>query len=812
MFKNKYRIDETRRKSQRQWVELMSFDWLNIPGLAGEDADVSSDQSRNLPLPTVSFDFGPSNVIPDNNISNSANVAGLDTYSASGPEVLNGVKQQTKSEYKITPHPHFNAAGGHDQQLHQTASTTINHAGQLSRPSGQIHEDQHQTHEKSLQWQQSHTKPSNENIQHQYQETPEDLKVPLSLSRSQLTREEARTYLRWYTFITLRTHGKLVRLSDVFKFLSNFNITTFLKETISTIFRTCKNALNIGQFFAVLRLISKALVEGVVPSRKMILHKAPVPQPRPILNSDHESEVYEEVEDEDDKKMGGNQEHKVDFDSFASLLLTGKSERKRIRRKIRNRASKNKRVRFSEHLTFQEAPSQSEHRKEQNQDGEDGDDEDENPESGLDFSLPMDQLLKRLARRKDKNTALVSSLPDEKSETEEEKEVLEEMKDSLSHFKQIQTVDLASVAPAQLPSIMVNADSNGRVLLEGHGVPSQPPLQPLKPTSTGSANYLFRQQYHGSNDNGDNGSGGAANNQYSPSSQPQPQSQSQFSNQPVLQPLKPTATGSANYLVRNHLPLENQDNMNKTTNGALFTSPLSNGVEPLRPTATGSGNHLMKQQSHQQFAGQLNLPGNAQFLSPSQSPDVMVSPQTTGHSGLGINMQAPQARIPLQQQISPQVTPQTQQSGFFHNTGQNPSMLSAPNPASSYFQALLSHSPSPNSSNLNLHHLNNNSNALQSPQNNQPLTSQSRASYNNGYQFYSPVPANAQQQQEQHQQHQQHQQPLSQNYAQNMASPNTGIYGGSMQPAQRPQNGDILGDLQSLQQQVNALQNVYGRR
>ena len=67
-------------------------------------------------------------------------------------------------------------------------------------------------------------------------------------------------------------------------------------------------------------------------------------------------------------------------------------------------------------------------------------------DSTLDLSLPMEQLLAKLSSRNRNNSALVKELPsDTQPETQEEREVLEDMKDSLSHFRQIQKVD--SVTP-----------------------------------------------------------------------------------------------------------------------------------------------------------------------------------------------------------------------------------------------------------------------------------------------------------------------------------------------------------------------------
>lgn len=745
--------------------QRMSFDWLNVPGLSGDESNVSVEQAGQMAPPSVSFDFGLRSGVSFN-----------------GEQPANGSDQQSK------------------QGFSDSSVRTVN--GNSSGMSQASPNEQPRNHQNEIVQNQQSRIQKPEKVQREvdteYKETPDELRVPLSLSRSQLTHEEVRTYLRWYNYITSRTHSKLVRLTDVFRFLSNFNITEQLKERISMIFRTCKNALNIGQFFAVLRLVSKALIEGKMPNRRMILEKAPIPKPRPILSSGAGEEVYEEVEEEPDDLNGG----KVDFDSFASLLLTGKSVRKRIRRRIAIVANKNKRVRFSEHLTFQEAPSSN------GVDEKHEDDVEESEESDkLDLSLPMDQLLKRMVKRKEKNSALVSSMPSEQQETEEEREVLEEMKDSLSHFKQIQTVDFASMAPGNVPSIVLDSSK-----ANNDGNLSQTPAQaltPLKPTSTGSANYLFRQHYN-------------------------PPQDSQVDIQTPLLPLKPTATGSANYLMRNHLPSP-QQGASESSPSATGSSPVS-GLQPLKPTATGSGNYLMKQHFNQQFAqptnnsnapnglhrrtsplytGQLSPDPHLQAPQPNVSLQRQLSPQVTPQSQnlqpqQQQHLQAPQPNVSLHQHLSPQVTPQSQ--NLQPQQQQQHSLFSVSNPAGSYFQSLLSHSPSPSPSSSNLPVM-----ASGSPYRdmlpNQAPTSQSRATYNSGYQYSSPVPNRQQpmytgsnQPQLQSQQPQQFipQQP----HVNGRSAPRP--Y--AMPPSASPQSGDILSDLQSLQQQVDALQNSYSRR
>ncbi|EHN00069.1 Scd5p [Saccharomyces cerevisiae x Saccharomyces kudriavzevii VIN7] len=877
----------------------MSFDWLNVPGLdLGSGDQTEKRQSNGLGPPSVSFDFGINAAAPrDSSFWDQGSRSQSDTtlsYRNNNPKA--GTNSATNVNSPLDGDPH----------------------AEVRLPGGDA-----------------------------YTETPEDMQVPLSLSQNQLTHEEIRTYLRWYNYICLRTRGKLVRLNDVFRFLTNFNLSQQIKERIVEIFRSCKNALNVGQFFAVLRLISRAIVHGILPLRRMILDKAPVPKPRPILSSENHEEVYEEVEDDDNTVRAGDR--KVDFDSFASLLLTGTTARKRVRRRIKNSNFKSKKVRFSEHVAFQDPPNLNQESfdnngaKKQIGGGENGY-QDSSNDGPLDLTLPMDQLLKRLYKGRH-NSGLVSSLPSEQQETEEEKKVLEDMKDSLSHFKQIQTVDSASLPMSSV--LLQNGNNLATNNANSSGVPQQVPLEPLKPTATGSANHLVREEYN----QGILSNSGAT--------------------QTGLQPLKPTATGSANYLMRSHV---DQPQTIQSTNMADAVGN-SGGLQPLKPTATGSANYLMKQHLspsanntassmfQQQFTNQSSSPqptgqfmnspniivsqdnqqqqsyhgvgsthskiepsnispqhtysnnirinnGNvmpmpkveissalspqntfpqhpqSHLLSPqntisqhqqshmvspqstfAQSQPTMISPQNTypnnqptmispQHTYTNGQQQTqhlpppPPPRIQQQQQHTSIVSPQNSYPNMLkqtnlaptHNTYtnspniQSPSFLSPQNAANSYFQSLLSTSPSPNPTPPNAVTANNNNanNSISSFQPNMPSSnpamsiSQSHQTYNGNY------PAiNQRQQQSQAQQPmyggqlshmQQHpgQPHLSNPTMQNQPNkPNYGMLGHQVPQQQqfpfntdvnRSNSSDILGNLQSLQQQVDALQVQYNRR
>lgn len=457
-----------------------------------------------------------------------------------------------------------------------------------------------------------------------------------------------------------------------------------------------------------------------MPMRRMISQAAPVPKPKSILAAGNE-EVYEEVEDSQD-----GPELKVDFDSFASLLLTGQ-KKKKMRRRITNHHKKQKRVRFTDKLvTFQDhaQPKTDENASEGN-----GVPDDNEP---LDLSLPMDQLLKKLAARRN-NSALVSKPPSEQEpESQEEKEVLDDMRESLNHFQQIHNVDSVSVGglPAQVSTVQKNA------VAENH-------LEPLKPTATGSANYLFR-----------------SSQQQTP----------QVTISEPLQPLKPTATGSANYLFRSSqqsAPAADQKPLQPIkTNGA---DQAPNFLQPLQPNISSKSSqtgtpamHHFSGQPLQPTAQQPNTFGNAHQtpnLLPPPRKDFGLSPQPTNQS----------------QQLSPNMT------------------------ANNYFQALLSNSPSPNTSTMHLPQQhsaapfsNFHTPNLQKPPMNMSYlqasyTGPSSSTYNNQglypqreYHSFAPSPT-----------------PGFSPYPQHQPNNN--------------QNRDYLGDLRALQEHVDQLQNAYQR-
>ncbi|QEU58399.1 Scd5 [Kluyveromyces lactis] len=501
----------------------MSFDWLNVPGL-----DISNDSqasvSSSSPPPAVSFSF---------------------TTVDRPQEPSNRQQPQSQQSLKGREGNKLTVSGSTSNfQDSQSKSQTID---------GALH---------------SH---SESDIASSYVETAQELQVPLAVPEFQLTPDERKAYLRWFRDLSSRIHSRPITLDDVFNFLANFRIDDAIKERITHIFRTCRYAVNEEQFYAIIRLVAHGLQQHFLPTRRMIPEKAPVLRPKSILSANAGQEVYEEVEEDPNNAT----DKKVDFDGFASLLLTGKAIQKNIRRRIMKRRDQIKKVRFSKNLvTFandlstkaMSSISMSGKPIVTAPDNTASAESSPSDDSTLDLSLPMEQLLAKLSSRNQNNSALVKELPsDTQPETQEEREVLEDMKDSLSHFRQIQKVDSVTQLPNNMSSYE-SSNSSGR----------EQALEPLKPTATGSANYLFRQTVP-----------------------PSHNADANKSDNHILEPLKPTATGSANEIFKNifrrNNPAEHLPQQGRTAPSVPPQRKVQ-FTEAMKPTSTGSANYLMKQQ------------------------------------------------------------------------------------------------------------------------------------------------------------------------------------------------------------------------
>ncbi|CAD1812673.1 hypothetical protein FOB58_005761 [Candida parapsilosis] len=323
--------------------------------------------------------------------------------------------------------------------------------------------------------------------------------IPLSLTAQELTLEESKTYMRWYSDILARTNSRTISIWDVFSFLTNFKIADSTKEQITSIFHKISQSINIGGFFALLRVISHTL-RGEKPSRKLIKVVAPVPTPPSILskkrlNDEEDSSNEDRSDGEGDNGPDGksNNDTKpmapLDIDSFTQFLLTGErpgsnsSSNSNSNSNSNSRKRKSKKVKFSDqvdvhddsnYLTPMESPQPVSH----------------NP---LDYTLPMDQLLKQMQ----------SSQPQNPQEQEEEKEVLKDVE--INNFQNLNSVDTVSVGGTPVPpSNFGNSNGQNDNLLKPNMTgPAQiskmfsslqpdfntnePDLKPLRPNVTGPA-------------------------------------------------------------------------------------------------------------------------------------------------------------------------------------------------------------------------------------------------------------------------------------------------------------------------------------
>lgn len=321
--------------------------------------------------------------------------------------------------------------------------------------------------------------------------TEDDSSIPLSLQTQELTFQELKTYMRWYSDILARTNARTISMQDVYSFLSNFKIPESVKEKINKIYSKILYSINIGEFFALLRLISHTL-SGLEPSRRLIKIQAPTPKPPSILSKKRPTEEADHEVDEDDLEESSSQSNnhnnfnnnsntnngnvsnsnggsaQLDLDSFTQFMLTG--ERPEEQRK-KKRSKKLKSVKFSDQIvtdvhdvdtgiTSLTSPSPQ-------------------PQQDIDYSLPMDQLLGRLKQ----------------SQSVEEKEILQDMEEQINHFQGLNSVDKTSQSYDQehQNQQLLRPNMTGPAQMQRYFSPSpEPQLQSLQdeylqPNMTGPA-------------------------------------------------------------------------------------------------------------------------------------------------------------------------------------------------------------------------------------------------------------------------------------------------------------------------------------
>lgn len=344
--------------------------------------------------------------------------------------------------------------------------------------------------------------------------------IPLSLTAQDLTLQESKTYMRWYSDILARTNSRTISMADVYNFLNNFKITQEMKEKINKIFHKILHSINIGEFFALLRVISHVL-RGEPPRRLLIGIKAPVPKPPSILSkkrqNDEDSGSNSDTDNIITANSTKNESKTLDLDSFTQFMLTGERPDEEPRKR---KSKKMKSVKFSDqvvtdvHDSYVISPVGSPLPQ---------------PEQ-LDYSLPMDQLLKSIKQQGTNDT--------------EEREILENMETEMNSFHNLNSVDSASVngVPSHL-------DFNKHTSSEQNNDENL-----LKPNMTGPAQMSAMLGRHTSSQ--------------------------------LLQPNMTGPSHMSNFYHQAHYgETPNEDSSPYIENG--YNSGLENSIKPLRPNVTG---------------------------------------------------------------------------------------------------------------------------------------------------------------------------------------------------------------------------------
>lgn len=308
--------------------------------------------------------------------------------------------------------------------------------------------------------------------------------IPLSLTAKDLSLQESKTYMRWYLDILARTESRTISIADVYHFLGNFRISESIKTAINRIFAKIFHSVNIGEFFALLRVISHAL-QGQSPSRGLIKVPTDVPTPPSILwkkrqNEDNESEEESIVVADQNLQLLNSNSGPLDLDLFTQFMLTGERPGENVPKK---RLKKLKTVKFSDEVETNYAddfltklPSSSQ-------------------SDTIDYSLPMDQLMSRMNAAKASTSTLQVPVDNGAgkllSPDPEERQILQDMESQMNHFQNLHSVD--TILVGGVPS-NIHLHLNSDFSLPRNMLP-QP--VPLKPNMTGPAQMAQMGLYNG---------------------------------------------------------------------------------------------------------------------------------------------------------------------------------------------------------------------------------------------------------------------------------------------------------------------------
>lgn len=293
--------------------------------------------------------------------------------------------------------------------------------------------------------------------------------LPVSLTSDELTQSELKTYMRWYLDIQERKKdSKIVTLGDVFSFLHNFKIPDPIKLRINGYFSRTSTVINIGQFFAVLRLLAHVL-QGKQLKRELIKIPAPVPKPIPILNKKRKEIEVEEVIEENPNEP----KKKLDIDSFTEFILTG--ERPVIKKFKKNT---NKKVKFSDVVHFSSPDDENLHQP-PSYPSTTGSTMSQLP---LDLGLPMNQLLSKIKGASAIPKMVITSLPNPLAPTPHQNfdHVISNMNPVENEEEVLKDVHLDTFKNVTNKAVQINLDDG---------------MQPMEANLTGSASKSMKEHF-----------------------------------------------------------------------------------------------------------------------------------------------------------------------------------------------------------------------------------------------------------------------------------------------------------------------------
>ncbi|OWB57526.1 hypothetical protein B5S28_g3475 [[Candida] boidinii] len=570
--------------------------------------------------------------------------------------------------------------------------------------------------------------------------------ISLSLTTNDLSKDEAKTYLRWYNTILTRKGTRTICLDDVFHFLWNFRLPISIKEEIKKIYNkkhsttntttsTSTSNVNIGEFFALLRIIAHAQ-QGQKITGRLIKLSAPIPTPFSILSRKRLKEDDDSVNTTNNSQPSNNnntssttkpssismngggaqqqQDTKLDLDSFTQFLLTGERPNDSENSLNSNKKKSNgKRVKFSENLvTFSEPKDPSAPLLLEPQS--------KVQDEPLDYSLPMEQLLERMKAQQQQQQQ--QQQPQSQSQQplqsfpQPDSEELKDVPGSINNFQNV-SIDSVSLggAPATVPSIFVNNNNannntNNSQFLNpnmtgqtGYGLSPQgmSPQQGLSPQLTGYGDYQQPQQQ---------------------------QSQQQSQEEPEMKPLEANLTGSVSKSMRNHMQFASlapsfqisspipQSNSPISSNINILSASNLQGIESSSPSPPLASQYEFNSTNRLRSASAPSLnftnTGMASLSMPlANNNQARVSSPLArtenGSSDTALQFledalsTGPQQQ---QQQQQQQQTPQQQQQQQFLNPGNTPTMThnnswsgysQAPTPPVQRQQSPQIHSPIP---------------------------------------------------------------------------------------------------------------------